>query len=75
MGNDPGFWVGPMSTLVRWALVSRRQAGQSERRTGDDGSPGWGDVAPVEAGEAWKPTLPQSLQRNRAPRTYFRLTP
>lgn len=28
------------------------------------------DVAPVEAGEAQKPTLPQSLQRNRAPRTY-----
>lgn len=67
MGNDPGFWVGPMSTLVRWALVSRRQAGQSERRTGDDGSPGWGDVAPVEAGEAWKPT-PQEPPEEQGPK-------
>ena len=64
------------TNVITRVLVRRRQAGQSERRTGDDGSPGWGDVAPVEAGEARKPTLPRSLQRNRTPRTYFRrLTP
>lgn len=45
-------YLGGPSVITR-VLVRRRQAGKSERRTGDDGSPGWGDVAPVEAGEAW----------------------